>query len=248
MIVVRESAPSTNSDPLVLAADAPHGLTVAAVSQTAGRGQRGNSWESAPGLNLCFSTVLRPRHIDARRQFVLSMAVAMAVARCVGRELGSEADVSVKWPNDIYVGDRKIAGILIENTLTGMNIDKAVVGVGLNVNQLEFVSDAPNPVSLAMLSGRSHDTGALLGELASAIVSACDDADSDDAESRAALCRRYNSMLWRSDGELHRWMELPSHRVVDAAIVTVADDGMLSLRHRDGSLHSYAFKEIGALL
>ena len=250
MIVVREEVASTNSDPLVLAADAPHGLTVAARSQTAGRGQRGNVWESAPGMNLSFSTVIRPQHIEASRQFVLSMAVALAVARVVRDELPDclSDRVRVKWPNDIYVGDRKIAGILIENTLTGRRINKLVAGVGLNVNQQEFVSDAPNPVSLCMLSGREHELDGLLRRVSDAIVAACEQADAGGDEAAGTLLQRYCSELWRNDGELHRWAEMPSRRVVDAAIEEVGIDGTLSLRHADGSVRGYAFKEIAALI
>lgn len=249
-IVWREVSPSTNSDELVLDPEAEHGLTVAARCQTAGRGQRGNTWEAEPGKNLSFSIVLRPRHISARCQFVLSMAVAMAVADVVEQALvGTDAPaVSVKWPNDIYVGDKKIAGILIENTLTGMGIDKCIVGIGLNVNQREFLSDAPNPVSLALLAAREFSLETLLEDIVEQLVGACDSVDTDDEASAQGLSDTYNRRLWRNDGALHRWREMPSGNVIDAAISSVAVDGFLSLRFSDGSSRSYAFKEIQAML
>ncbi len=173
MIIWRDTCPSTNSDPAVLDPEAPHGLVVAAREQTAGRGQRGNTWESGPGLNLSFSIVLRPGDLHAVRQFCISEAVALAVAETVEEELrsnGVDDPVYVKWPNDIYVGDRKICGILIENTVTGTHIDKSVVGIGLNVNQREFHSDAPNPVSIIQLTARETPLQPLLDRLTARLL------------------------------------------------------------------------------
>ncbi len=255
-IIIREVSPSTSADPAIVAADAEHGLTVAARTQTAGRGQRGNSWEAAPGMNLSFSTVIRPRRLPAREQFLLSMAVALAIAEFVAdvlAESGFECSrVKVKWPNDIYVDDLKISGTLIENTLTGTSIDKSIVGVGLNVNQCEFVSDAPNPVSLAMLTHHTFNLDELLQRLVDDIIDACRQLDCDDID-KDMLVADYNHRLWRGDGLLHRWREassddFPYGRIVNAAIVNVAQNGMLTLRHEDGTLYAYAFKEIAALL
>ncbi len=248
-IIFRDTCISTNSDSAIIDPEAPHGLVVAAREQTCGRGQRGNTWESAPGANLLFSMVLRPQHIEAAGQFLLSEAVALAVADFVSEIMvaeGSLFSVSVKWPNDIYVDDKKICGILIENTLTGRFIDKSIVGVGLNVNQREFVGDAPNPVSLLNLTGMEYDLDALLRRLVDKLLAYVSCADSPGHEEK--VHEEYLGRLWRNDGLLHRWRESPSGIIVNASIVDVAANGMLTLGLDDGTCRAYAFKEVLAML
>lgn len=116
-VEIAASLTSTNTVMKERAATLPHGYTLAARSQTAGRGQRGNSWESLPGRNLTFSILLRPEHIAPARQFVISEAVALGIAGVIDRYLPQGMTTAIKWPNDIYAGDRKICGILIEHTL-----------------------------------------------------------------------------------------------------------------------------------
>ena len=119
--------------------------TVCADYQTAGKGQRGNSWEAAEGRNLLFSFVLYPTFLEAGRQFILSQVISLSIKEALD---GLVEGVSIKWPNDIYWQEKKLCGILIENDLQGRYIGRSVAGVGLNVNQERFLSDAPNPVSL----------------------------------------------------------------------------------------------------
>ena len=121
---------------------------VMARRQTKGRGQRGNSWESEDGKNLTFSMKARPDWLHPSRQFAISEATSIAIVTLL-KEYGIAA--SVKWPNDIYVGHRKICGILIDHSLQGMEITGSVISAGLNVNQIRFLSDAPNPVSMLQL-------------------------------------------------------------------------------------------------
>ena len=148
---------STNTELARLADEgAPHGTVAIAECQTAGRGQRGNTWESAPGENVTMSVLLHPDGIEPRRQFAISEAVALGVAETLDIYLPAGMRAEVKWPNDIYVGNRKICGILIENRITSTTIERAIAGIGLNVNQELFVSDAPNPVSLRQLTGARH--------------------------------------------------------------------------------------------
>ena len=135
------------------------GVIVAARCQTGGRGQKGNSWEAQPGKNLTFSAMWKPRGIAAREQFSISEAVALAVVDFL-EDAGINA--KVKWPNDIYVDDRKICGILIEHSVMGTEISRTIAGVGINVNQREFLSGAPNPVSMASIAGTEFPTERLL--------------------------------------------------------------------------------------
>jgi birA, biotin-[acetyl-CoA-carboxylase] ligase region len=198
--------------------------------QTAGRGCGTNTWESEHGKNLLFSMLIHPTAIPASRQFLISMAISVSIAKVISRYVNN---VTIKWPNDIYVGDRKICGILIENRLQGNSIKDSIIGVGLNVNQLRFVSDAPNPVSLANLTGRLFDTEALLHELLETF-----DAEWEDLE---GVRSRYIPLLYRRTG-FHRYRDALGEFF--AELVTVEDDGHLLLRQIDGSGHRYAFKEV----
>ena len=126
--------------------------TVSAEFQTAGKGQRGNSWEAEKEKNLLFSFVLYPTFLEARCQFILSQIISLSIKE----ELDRWSDeITIKWPNDIYWRDKKICGILIENDLSGHFIGRCISGVGININQKEFHSDAPNPEAGANLLQRS---------------------------------------------------------------------------------------------
>ena len=146
-----ESIRSTNTYLAQNAEGAVHGTVVYADCQTAGRGQRGNSWESADFKNITMSMLLRPANVKPSCQFWLSEAVALAVVHTLDRYIDN--GVSIKWPNDIYWNDRKICGILVEHSLSGGKIDHTIAGIGLNINQEKFLSDAPNPVSLRQIIG-----------------------------------------------------------------------------------------------
>ena len=139
----------------------PEGSVVWADFQTAGRGQIGNAWESEAGANLTFSAVLYPSFLPANRQFLISQIAALSVKQLLDKYTG---EVTIKWPNDIYWRDRKICGMLIENDLSGMSIYSSIIGIGININQKEFRSNAPNPVSLYQITGREYDLEQLMEE------------------------------------------------------------------------------------
>jgi len=144
-----DKSPAAKSKP-------PEGTVVRADSQSAGRGQIGSRWEAAPGLNLTFSVILYPNWIEAQAQFSLSMAVALALYdACVALDVPQTP--TVKWPNDLYFENRKCAGILIQNSISGKHLQSAVVGIGLNINQIAFAHDLGNPTSLALESGRTFE-------------------------------------------------------------------------------------------
>ncbi|MDE7136627.1 MAG: biotin--[acetyl-CoA-carboxylase] ligase [Muribaculaceae bacterium] len=231
-----------------------HGTVVVTDNQTAGRGQRGNSWEAAPGKNLTFSVLLEPQNIAARSQFAISRAVALAVADCIAHWLRRD-DVRLKWPNDIYVGDDKICGILIENTLEGDRIARSVVGVGINVNQREFMSDAPNPVSMWQIAGMDFDLDILLEDVVNTILSYV---AAEDCSGGHASEREYMERLWHADG--FYWFaegnaridgtpvgDNDSRKVFEARIIGIDGSGMMTLQRRDLTLSTYAFKEVSFL-
>lgn len=236
MIIRLDSTTSTNSELAVRAAELPHGATIVAREQTAGRGQRGNGWEAEPGKNLTFSILLRPRNVRAAEAFSLSMLTSLAIAGAL-EELLPETRIYVKWPNDIYVGDLKICGILHENSISGGRLDYSVAGIGINVNQLKFLSNAPNPVSMAILAGREFDLSEVLDIVRSKILQAVDLFDGDTQ----ALASRYRRRLWRGEGQ-HHWHDNVRNEEVTAAIADVAPDGTLTLDTRPP--RTFLFKEL----
>lgn len=206
--------------------------------QTAGRGQKGNSWEAEPGKNLTFSLLLKNPAVPVAKQFLLSEATSVAI--CL--ELSEFADgFSIKWPNDIYWRDRKICGILIENSLSQSGIDYSVIGVGLNVNQEVFISDAPNPVSLKNITDADYDLEELLRTVCERIETKC--AGLRDTESWDSLHSLYRGSLYRNDGKLHPF-QLPDGTRFRAAISDVLPDGALCLADEEGFSRQFQFKEV----
>ena len=209
----------------------PELTLVDADSQTQGRGQRGNSWESEAGQNLSFSLVCHPQWVKASEQFVLSQAIALAVAENVD---GS----TVKWPNDIYIGDRKVSGTLIECDLRGSQIETCIIGTGVNVNQTEFRSDAPNPVSMAQVAGHTFDRETLLQAIVQRFVQYYEKIRNGQADE---VRQAYRQRLYRRTG-FHRYADAQGEFL--AEIADVGHDGLLTLRLRDGGTRKYEFKEI----
>ncbi len=155
--IIREKRiPSTNTLALELLKKEvlTEGTIIWTDEQTKGRGHAGNLWESDAGKNLTFSVVLYPHFLDVEAQFMLSKVTSLAIFDF----LSSIVDhPTIKWPNDIYAENDKIAGILIENAIIGSEFDHSIIGIGLNVNQTQFLSDAPNPTSLRLITGSTYD-------------------------------------------------------------------------------------------
>ncbi|MCM1451836.1 MAG: biotin--[acetyl-CoA-carboxylase] ligase [Clostridium sp.] len=243
-IVYVEEAGSTNNMLATVASRFEHGTALAAHVQTAGKGQRGNHWESEPRKNLTFSILLYPRGIVAARQFEISQAVSISVVKVL-RSLLNTDDVCIKWPNDIYYRDKKLGGILIENSLAGVRIDRSIVGIGINVNQTEFRSGAPNPVSMAQIAGHEFDRDMVIEYLVTQIVNDFD-AYEDNPDS-AALSARYRFLLWRSEG-FWPYRDNISGDTFNARIAAVAPGGQLTLSTVTGSFRTFNFKEVSPVL
>lgn len=156
---------STNSYAFNLLRDVglPEGAVIIADQQTAGRGQRGRVWDTQPFLNLTTSFVLKPSFLEAEEYFYLTKVVTIALVQILQKR--QVDNVKVKWPNDIYVGNHKIAGILIENQLKGSRIGTSVLGIGLNVNQVIFPSFLPKATSLKLVAGQHENVSMILEEL-----------------------------------------------------------------------------------
>ena len=141
----------------------PDGTVISTPRQLDGRGQYGSAWESEPGKNISASVIVYPAFLAASQQFLLSQVAALAVWDVLSEIVPGA--VKIKWPNDIYIGRKKTAGILIQNILSGTQMRASVVGFGLNVNQTVFLSQPPNPTSLKIETGETFDPEALLASL-----------------------------------------------------------------------------------
>lgn len=215
-------------------------IVVCAGEQTAGRGQRGNVWQSCAGENLLVSIMVYPQELPVSSQFALSQAIALAVKAAMNYY---DIDAILKWPNDIYVGGRKLAGILIETDNCGAMVESAILGVGINVNQTAFPPMDRVPVSMKTLRGAEYAVDDVLSALLE------------------AFSYYYNTMLQRGDyctlaSEYKRslWGYRKPMRFraggkeFDAVIEDVESNGHLRLRLDDGSNALYAFKEVEQII
>lgn len=243
-IIYVDEADSTNTMLAKAASDFEHGTALAAHCQSAGKGQRGNRWEAEPWKNLTFSILLRPKAILASHQFELLQVVAISIVKVLRSQLDTD-EIYIKWPNDIYYRDKKICGILIENTLSGAGIERSVVGIGINVNQDKFLSDAPNPVSMKQIAGHAFDLDDLLEHFVTQVV--CDFDKYESTLNSTQLAARYRFMMWRGEGFWPYIDNLTGQRF-EARIAAVAPIGHLTLADHDGKVRTYAFKEITAVL
>lgn len=237
--ILVHSTASTNSYLSRMAMMLPGGTVVHTPEQTAGRGQRGNSWESETGKNVLFSMLLKNPAVPVAEQFKISEAVSLAIVEVLEQYASG---FSIKWPNDIYHGDKKVCGILIENSVMGSKINHAIVGAGINVNQTVFVSDAPNPVSLASILGREVPVEDALRKVCEAVERRCAFDTYTDA-TFTALHEDYLSKLYWNDGDLHPFT-LPDGTEFSARIADVEPAGMLVLECEDGECRTFAFKEV----
>lgn len=169
LITLKEVA-STNTflkDALSKSTPLLDGTVILAEKQFAGRGQTNNSWVSEPGKNLTFSILLNPSFMQVDRQFELNKAISLALNDVLNKYAGNDA--YIKWPNDSYIGNRKVGGMLIENIILGNKIRHAIIGIGLNINQTDFPSYLKNVTSLKLFLQKDYDLNLLLGEICSAV-------------------------------------------------------------------------------
>lgn len=193
-IIWLESTDSTN-DELRRRLNLSGNLTIiAAERQSAGRGQGDHTWHSEPGRNLTFSVLLRHRCLKASDALAVTSIMALGIRDYLHTK-GIEP--WIKWPNDIWVSEKKICGILVENSMRAGKIDFSIVGVGLDLNQTEWPSDLPNPVSLKELTGTEYDTREELRQLCDAL--AARSAQTATPEGVAGIIAEFNRVVVRLD-------------------------------------------------
>lgn len=246
-----DKLPSTNdhAQDLIAKSRPAEGTVVRAAMQTAGRGQYGSRWESAAGENLTLSVIFYPGWLPPTQQFRLSMAVALALRatveaslaemRKVALDAGEAPEVTIKWPNDIYINDKKTAGILIQNSLSGNQLANSVVGIGLNVNQTVFPAELTRATSLAASSSLGpFDLEAvaeiLFGELEQQYLAL--------RAGNALLETQYLAQLYRF-GVTARYRRVADGRELQATITGISETGRLVLES-DHGVESFDIKEI----
>lgn len=244
-IIWYESIDSTNNEAIRHISELDNLSVLAAVEQTAGRGQRGNSWKSAAGRNLTFSIVLKfgdgdLPDLSAKDQFRITLAATLSVRRFLAMK---GADTRVKWPNDIYAGRKKICGMLIENGLEGSGLKWSVIGIGINVNQKDFRTDMINAVSLSALTGQEYPLRESLEEFMDCFMHYLPMI----WEAPSSLSDEYLANMYQKDTECE-YVDCASGETFRAVITGVTEDARLRLVLPDGSERSYAFKEVSYVI
>lgn len=234
MIYRKAETTSTNDD--ARSGAYRHMDVIWAERQTAGRGQRGHTWHSAEGESVTLSIVLEPTSIAVVEQFLLSEITALALVDTM-RDYGVEC--RIKWTNDIYVGDNKLVGILIEHSLMGDRLSRTTIGVGINVNQRYFPSELPNPTSMAMERGVMFDRQEVVERLMHHLERWYEVLQRGD---KGLVERSYRVQMYRRDEE-HTYA-YPSGERFRATLRGVRASGELCLEHADGVIREYAFKEV----
>ncbi len=233
-----DELPSTNEMALEIAMrnDVVEGAVVQALHQSCGRGQRGTRWHSEPGQNLLLSIILKPTFLTAEAQFYLNKTVALAVADTL--EHFVQFPVSIKWPNDIYVLEKKIAGILIQNTIQSQKIAISTIGIGLNVNQTHFDTTLPNPTSLHKLMRQRFDLKVVRQHLFDAL---------NDHYQRLRIDVKYGDEQYLK--QLYRRSEMLEFETLGGekfigAIVDVDRLGRLMIKDDQGQIRFFTLKQV----
>ncbi|MBP5643616.1 MAG: biotin--[acetyl-CoA-carboxylase] ligase [Bacteroidales bacterium] len=202
---------------------------VVADHQTAGRGMDKNRWESEKGKNLLFSIALNVNYLEAENQFKISQAVSVAIVETLSQYIDNQK-LFIKWPNDIYFGDKKLAGMLIQNTIEGRMMGVSIIGIGLNVNQLQFSKDIPNPISLKIITGKEYDLKKLLNLL---IVNIKDAVENLRYEEK---CEETNRKYISKSYRYQKWADYFYLNEVKLLIITGFDKyGRLLLHDKEGA-------------
>ena len=219
---------------LLMQADAAEGTVVKTDFQRKGRGQLTNVWEAEAGKNILCSILLRPTTLPIKQQFLISQAISVAIVEV----LNTFAEgFSIKWPNDIYYKEDKIAGILIENNLCSAGISTCIIGLGLNVNQQTFKSDAPNPISLYNIIGKETSVPLLLESILESFNKVYSLVYTDVQTLRE---RYFSQLLFK--GEMRAYED--ENGIFTGKIIDVENDGHLIIEDEAGAKRRYAFKEV----
>ena len=215
--------------------DLPNFFCISADFQTSGRGQQGTTWQSNRGENLLFSFLIHSEKIPLDKQFFLSEIVSIGICNALKN---SGLDAKIKWANDIFYQDKKLAGILIETIISGDKMKYAIVGVGLNVNQIEFSENLPHAISLRQILGKEVDCQAILENILMKISVLFENFDVNNSDD---LQKKYFNLLYRNSGY---YLFEEKNEKIYAKILSVDSDGCLKLLTDKGLEKSFYFKEV----
>ena len=234
-IALKEVESTNNYAKQLIMSDVEEGTVVLAQFQKNGRGQQGNFWESEADKNMLATIILFPDFLNAAKQFVISKIVSLSLVEFLKSRI---KNVSIKWPNDIYVDEKKIAGILIENTINGDKLFSSLVGIGLNLNQEIFLSDAPNPVSLKQITGIDYDIEDVTSEIQELVLTWYEKIESGNY---SEIDSAYYSQLFK----INQWAKYSKNKTLfEAKIIGIGEFGQLQLEKRDGTVEEFMFKEV----
>ncbi|MFP4025413.1 MAG: biotin--[acetyl-CoA-carboxylase] ligase [Thiohalospira sp.] len=240
-IISLVSADSTNTYAVQLlkSGNVDEGTIVYTHDQKAGRGLGRNTWESEKGKNLTFSIILYPDFLPIEHHYMLSKIISLGLFEYASSKV---SDIKIKWPNDIYFNDKKLAGILIENSIKGSTINYSVAGIGLNLNQEQFFSNAPNPVSLKQITGENYSVKDELVQVRQHIKKFYQKLQSGQLKD---INRRYIECMYRFN-KFHKFCW--NNQVFRAKITGVNEYGHLQVLTSDNEIKEFEFKEIEFLI
>lgn len=230
-----KSTPSTNDflKDFIRDNKVPEGFTVYTDFQTKGKGQPGNKWNAEKNQNLLFSIIVFPYDISIDKQFVISQIISFSIVKTLEKYIDN---VKIKWPNDIYWNDKKLGGILIENSLQGNAIKHSIIGVGLNVNQITFPVEIPNPISMKQIIGKSFDRKRILAEIIENFSELFND------RNKFNIKEKYLNSLFRKD-EFYQYKTIDGE-LFSAKVADIESDGKLILQTPKNEKKEFYFKEI----
>lgn len=213
---------------------------ISAEIQTFGRGQKKNHWESEPSKNITCSILLYPHFLPIKKIFLLSEIIAIGIKKALN--IYVKQGITIKWPNDIYFKDQKIAGILIENEITNQKFSHSIVGIGLNVNQQIFKSNAPNPISLKQITGTEINTNTLLKQVTEQIIYWYNKLKFSQNK---LISQTYHNFLYHKKG-LHLYKD--KNELFKASIELVTEEGILHLKTEKKENRYYSFKDVSLVM
>lgn len=236
-ILKYETVSSTNNEAkkLLKSEDIPEFTVIVVDEQTKGRGQRKNSWHSEAGKNLIISIITKPTFLKITSQFYLSKAISLGIIDYLNSK---KEGFKIKWPNDIYYNDKKICGILIENSIAGSTIKNSIIGIGLNINQQKFPDYLPNATSLANITNNEYNLEEELNLLLASIYNKYELLKKNNFTEIDNLYYKY----------LYRINELANYKdafgIFKGKIIGILPEGKLIIENSENKIRTYDFKEV----
>lgn len=211
---------------------------VTTYNQKAGKGQRGNFWESEAGKNLTFSFNIKPLTLPINKQFLISKVVSLAMQMSISEYIDSDR-VFIKWPNDIYIDNKKVAGILIENILLDEHIEHCIIGIGVNINQTIFLSNAPNPTSVFLSTGQQVNKAGFMNSFLKHFIDLYSLLNNNKWED---INQAYHKYLYRFRSPS---LYADSTGIFTGVILSVNEEGVINILNTDKQQDNrYLFKEV----